>query len=316
MNKQILIIYEYDILYDILFELKNFLSFKIQKVSKKDLKTSIADQNNLVVSKKDLNLDNQFKINHIPIELNKLIDQLNVGFLQKKIALQKNIKVGNYYINFNSRKISNGDKSISVTEKENPFFLYVSFMAPHDPRNPPQKYREIYYKKRPPLPKNFLPQHPFQNAPPTTSGRDEGLAPWPRSKEMISDQLCEYYGLVTHLDKQVGRILKALEQSEHADNTIVIYTADHGLAMGSHGLLGKQNVYEQSMQCPLILKGPGIPKGKSSEAFTYVHDLYATLCNLAGVTPENKIDSKENQYWKESQESPIEQEQKKKLEKI
>ena len=73
MNKQILIIYEYDILYDILFELKNFLSFKIQKVSKKDLKTSIADQNNLVVSKKDLNLDNQFKINHIPIELNKLI---------------------------------------------------------------------------------------------------------------------------------------------------------------------------------------------------------------------------------------------------
>ena len=89
MNRQILIIYEYDILYDILFELKNFLSFKIQKVSKKDLKTSIADQNNLVVSKKDLNLDNQFKINHIPIELNKLIDQLNVGFLQKKIALQK-----------------------------------------------------------------------------------------------------------------------------------------------------------------------------------------------------------------------------------
>ena len=95
MNKKILIIYEYDILYDILFELKNFLSFKIQKVSKKDLKTSIVDQNNLVVSKKDLNLDNQFKISHIPIELNKLIDQLNVGFLQKKIALQKNIKVTN-----------------------------------------------------------------------------------------------------------------------------------------------------------------------------------------------------------------------------
>ena len=180
---------------------------------------------------------------------------------------------------------------IQKAQDKNPFFLYVSFMAPHDPRNPPQKYREIYYKNRPPLPKNFLPQHPFQNAPPTTSGRDEGLAPWPRSKEMISDQLCEYYGLVTHLDKQVGRILKALEQSEHADNTIVIYTADHGLAMGSHGLLGKQNVYEQSMQCPLILKGPGIPKGKSSEAFTYVHDLYSTICSLVNIEPENEIDS-------------------------
>ena len=166
-------------------------------------------------------------------------------------------------------------------------------MAPHDPRNPPKKYREIYYKNRPPLPKNFLPQHPFQNAPPTTSGRDEGLAPWPRTKKMISDQLCEYYGLVTQLDQQVGRILSALQKSGQADNTIVVYTADHGLGMGSHGLLGKQNVYEQSMQCPLILKGPGIPKGKTSEAFTYVHDLYATLCNLAKVVPENKIDSKD-----------------------
>lgn len=182
---------------------------------------------------------------------------------------------------------------IQKAEKENPFFLYVSFMAPHDPRNPPKKYREIYYKNRPPLPKNFLPEHPFQNAPQATSGRDEGLAPWPRTKEMISDQLCEYYGLVTHLDNQVGRILSALKKSEHANNTIVVYTADHGLAMGSHGLLGKQNVYEQSMQCPLILSGPGIPKGKSSEAFTYVHDLYATLCNLVKVKPENKIDSED-----------------------
>lgn len=182
---------------------------------------------------------------------------------------------------------------IQKGERENPFFLYVSFMAPHDPRNPPEKYREIYYRNPPPLPENFLPQHPFQNAPQATSGRDEGLAPWPRTKEVISDQLCEYYGLITHLDKQVGRILSALKKSGYADNTIVVYTADHGLAMGSHGLLGKQNVYEQSMQCPLILRGPGIPKGKSSEAFTYVHDLYATLCNLADVEPENKIDSED-----------------------
>ena len=182
---------------------------------------------------------------------------------------------------------------IHNAKNENPFFLYVSFMAPHDPRNPPEKYRKIYYKNRPPLPKNFLPQHPFQNAPQVMSGRDEGLAPWPRPKKMISDQLCEYYGLVTHLDEQVGRILSALKKSGHADNTIVVYTADHGLAMGSHGLLGKQNLYEQSMQCPLILSGPGIPKGKSSDAFTYVHDLYATLCSFAKVVPENKIDSED-----------------------
>jgi arylsulfatase A-like enzyme len=177
---------------------------------------------------------------------------------------------------------------IEKADEEKPFFLYVAFNAPHDTRNPPKSYRELYYKNRPPLPKNFLPYHPFNNAPQVTGGRDEGLAPWPRTKEVISDQLCEYYGLITHLDEQVGRILEALESSPHAENTIVIYTADHGLAMGSHGLLGKQNVYEQSMQSPLILSGPGIPRNETSTAFTYVHDLFATVCNFAGVgLPEN-----------------------------
>jgi arylsulfatase A-like enzyme len=182
-------------------------------------------------------------------------------------------------------------KFINGTGTEKPFFLYVAFTAPHDPRNPPEKYRQMYYEKRPPLPANYLPQHPFQNAPQATSGRDEGLAPWPRTKEIVSDQLCEYYGLITHLDEQVGRIMNALKQSPHAENTVVIYTADHGLAMGSHGLLGKQNVYEQSMRCPLILNGPGVPKGKSSDAYTYVHDLYATVCDFASVKTPNRTDA-------------------------
>ena len=174
---------------------------------------------------------------------------------------------------------------------ENPFFLYVAFMAPHDPRNPPEKYRKMYYDNRPPLPENYLPEHPFQNAPQATMGRDEGLAAWPRTEQVISDQLCEYYGLVTHLDEQVGRIMAALKASEHANNTIVIYTADHGLAMGSHGLLGKQNVYEQSMRCPLIISGPGVPENQSSFAHTYIHDLYATICDFTGVTTPENIDS-------------------------
>ena len=181
---------------------------------------------------------------------------------------------------------------INKAEANKPFFLYVAFTAPHDPRNPPEKYRQIYYNKRPPLPKNFLPQHPFKNMPMRSMGRDECLAPWPRTKSMISDQLCEYYGLITHLDEQVGRIIKSVQESHHADNTIIIYTADHGLAMGSHGLLGKQNIYEQSMSSPLIINGKGIPKG-TSNSFTYVHDLYATICHFAkiptpaGVTSQN-----------------------------
>ncbi|MGI9239732.1 MAG: sulfatase-like hydrolase/transferase [Verrucomicrobiales bacterium] len=194
---------------------------------------------------------------------------------------------------FSSEVFADGAISfIEAAETDQPFFLYVAFMAPHDPRNPPEAYRERYYNKRPPLPPNFLPQHPFKNAPQVTMGRDEGLAPWPRTKEMISDQLCEYYGLITHLDEQVGRIIATLDASPHADNTLIVYTADHGLAMGSHGLLGKQNIYEQSMRCPLILSGPGIPEGQSSDSFSYVHDLYSTLCDYAGITPPSGIDSK------------------------
>jgi arylsulfatase A-like enzyme len=186
------------------------------------------------------------------------------------------------------------DAAINFIEGENtekPFFLYVAFTAPHDPRNPPEEYRDYYYKNRPPLPENFMPYHPFKNAPQSTMGRDEGLAPWPRTKEVIGDQLCEYYGLVTHLDEQVGRIMDALKNSPHAENTIIIYTADHGLAMGSHGLLGKQNIYEQSMKSPLIISGAGIPRNTSSNAFTYVHDLYATVCDFAGISVPEGVDS-------------------------
>jgi arylsulfatase A-like enzyme len=170
-----------------------------------------------------------------------------------------------------------------------PFFCYVAFTAPHDPRQPPLPYRQMYYENRPPLPANFLPQHPFDNGY-MAGGRDEELAPWPRTREVISDQLAEYYGLITHLDEQIGRVLDALEQSGQADNTYVIFASDQGLALGSHGLLGKQSVYEHSMRSPLILVGPGVPAGKSTDAFTYLLDLYPTICGLTGITPPAGLD--------------------------
>lgn len=193
---------------------------------------------------------------------------------------------------FSSTEFANSAiKYIEEASSDKPFFLYVAFMAPHDPRNPPEKYRQLYYKNRPSLPKNYKPLHPFKNVKFTTQGRDEGLAPWPRTKAVINDQLCEYYGLITHLDEQVGRIVDAVKSSIHAENTIIIYTADHGLAMGSHGLLGKQNVYEHSMKSPLIISGSGIPHGETY-SFNYIHDLYATVCDYAGVELPALLDSK------------------------
>jgi arylsulfatase A-like enzyme len=173
---------------------------------------------------------------------------------------------------------------------ERPFFLYVAFSAPHDPRQPPAAWREHYYAHRPPLPANYMPLHPFHNG--WMDGRDEQLAPWPRTREVIGDQLCEYYGMISHMDEQVARILAALETSGAAENTLVVFTADHGLALGSHGLLGKQNLYEHSMKCPLVLAGPRIARG-SSAALTYLIDLFPTLCAATGVAPPDGLEGRD-----------------------
>jgi arylsulfatase A-like enzyme len=146
----------------------------------------------------------------------------------------------------------------------------------------------MYYRNRPPLPANFKPQHPFDNG--HMAGRDENLAAWPRTEDVVRDQLAEYYGLITHLDEHIGRVLKALQRSGHADNTIIIYAADHGLAVGSHGLLGKQNIYEHSMGCPLIFAGPGVPAGRSSRALTYLLDIYPTICSAIGIEGPSELD--------------------------
>jgi len=170
-----------------------------------------------------------------------------------------------------------------------PFFAYVAFTAPHDPRQPPPSFRERYYKRLPPLPPNFLPQLPFDNGM-MDGGRDENLAAWPRTEAVIRDQLAEYYGMVTHMDEQIGRILAALKESGQADNTLIVFAADNGLALGSHGLLGKQSVFEHSMRTPMLVVGPGVPAGKSTRAFTYLLDLYPTLCDVLGVPPPGGLE--------------------------
>jgi arylsulfatase A-like enzyme len=188
-------------------------------------------------------------------------------------------------------------------EEDKPFYAYVAFTAPHDPRQPPEEFREIYYERRPLMPPNFMRQHPF-NLGPDMTGRDENLAAWPREKEVISDQLAEYYGLITHLDLQIGRVLQALDESGHGSDTIIIYAADHGLAVGSHGLLGKQNLYEHSQKCPLIFVGPGIPKRQSTTALTYLLDIFPTVASLTGVTPPAGLDGHDlAPIWREETES-------------
>ncbi len=88
--------------------------------------------------------------------------------------------------------------------------------------------------------------------------RDESLLPWPRTPDAIRQMLAEYYRYVSYLDAQIGRVLDVLDASPQGRNTLVVFAADSGVARGSHGLIGKQNLYEHSMRVPLIIAGPGI----------------------------------------------------------
>ncbi len=174
-------------------------------------------------------------------------------------------------------------------DRSRPFFAYCAFTAPHDPRQPPQEFRDMYYRNRPPLPANYLPQHPFDNGH-MNGGRDENLGPWPRTPDLIREQLAEYYGLISFMDQQIGRVFTELDAQDLWKDTLVIYAADHGLAIGSHGLLGKQSIYEHSMKCPLILAGPGVPAGQQRHAFTYLLDIFPTVLEFAGLEAPQPVE--------------------------
>lgn len=167
-------------------------------------------------------------------------------------------------------------------KSDNPFFLYVAFTSPHDPRTAPPEYAQMYPPESIELPPNFLPQHPFDNG--DLKLRDELLASFPRDPADIRRQIGEYYAMITHLDAQVGRILKALDETGRTKDTIVIFAGDNGLAVGQHGLMGKQNLYEHSVRVPLITAGPGIPIGQKRGGFCYLLDIYPTICDMLRIS--------------------------------
>jgi arylsulfatase A-like enzyme len=179
---------------------------------------------------------------------------------------------------------------LQTYQQDEPFFLYTGFTAPHDPRTPPKAYANLYKPDKIPLPVNFASDHPFDNG--ELRIRDEETAPHPRAPQRIRKELADYYGMVSSLDAGVGRVLAALEATGQAENTIVLYTSDHGLALGQHGLMGKQNLYDHSTRVPLMMSGPGITAGQRSDALLYSWDLFPTLCDLTGVTPPSGLDAR------------------------
>ncbi len=175
-------------------------------------------------------------------------------------------------------------------KSENPFFLYVSFMAPHDPRTMPQKYIDMYNDTDINLPANFAEEHAFDYG--IRDVRDEVLAPYPRTEENTLAHIKEYYAMISHLDARVGDIINKLEETGELENTIIVYSGDNGLAIGKHGLFGKQNHYEHSIRVPLIFAGPNIPQNERRDTYVYLLDIFPTLCEMLKIKPPETVEGK------------------------
>ncbi len=176
-------------------------------------------------------------------------------------------------------------------KRSKPFFCYVAFTAPHDPRSPEKEFVGLYPDQSVPVPGNFMALHPFVFD--QLDVRDEHLAPWPRTPEIVQASLADYYGMISHVDKKIGEIIESLKKNGLYNNTIIVYAADNGLAIGSHGLMGKQSLYEDCTKVPLIIAGPGIPANRVSDALVYLYDLFPTLSTLSGLPAPSGVDGKD-----------------------
>jgi arylsulfatase A-like enzyme len=172
-------------------------------------------------------------------------------------------------------------------DKARPFFIYLGMPCPHDPRWSTKQFRDMYDPAKIPLPKDYMPVQPNNITEMTC--RDECLEAWPRTKEAIRRHLYDYYSLISSMDYDIGRLLDALDQLSLRDNTIIVFSSDQGLALGSHGLMGKQSIYEDVQKVPLFFCGPGIPKGRS-DAFAYLHDIFPTICQMTGTPVPGGLD--------------------------
>lgn len=183
-------------------------------------------------------------------------------------------------------------KFIDGYKGKKPFMMYLAFHAPHDPRQAPQKYKDMYPVDQIELTPSYMPQHPFDNG--HIFLRDEQLAAWPRTKDIARQQLADYYSIITHLDDQIGKVIISLKESGQYENTLIVFAGDSGLGVGNHGLLGKQNVYdEDGIHIPFVLSGGAVKqKGKRIDAFCYTHDIFPTVCDLANIEKPTSITGK------------------------
>jgi iduronate 2-sulfatase len=169
-----------------------------------------------------------------------------------------------------------------------PFFLGLGFYKPHTPFVAPKRYFQMYPRELirvPEVPEGYLESLPEPAQRILTMRKPQIDLP----DSLAVSAIQAYLATISFLDAQVGRVLDALEKSGLKDNTIVVFTSDHGYHMGEHGHYQKRTLFEYSARIPLIISYPGQrKKGQRTGSFVEMIDFYPTLCELAGLEyPEN-----------------------------
>lgn len=171
------------------------------------------------------------------------------------------------------------------TDRDEPFFLAVGLYRPHTPYVAPKKYFDLYSPDDmviPEVPPGYLQTLPSLAQKSLTKKKEHYTIT--KDKARLAKQA--YYASVSFADAQIGRILDGLKQAGAMDNTVIIFTSDHGYHLGEHGHWLKTALFENAARVPLIIAGPGVSaKGQTSMSLAELTDLYPTVADLCGITP-------------------------------
>ncbi len=159
---------------------------------------------------------------------------------------------------------------------DKPFFLYVAFNAPHVPRQTEQKYYDLY-----PTDKIELPPSVIEG--PLNPNIEYNYTNAPLSKSTMRERVQQNNAMVTHMDDRIGDIIASLKEKGLYENSIIVFTSDHGINFGENGVAGKVCLYEPSVTAPLIIKAPNLPQSIQLKNRVYLQDIYPTLMDILGI---------------------------------
>lgn len=198
-------------------------------------------------------------------------------------------------------------KYLHARDSETPFCLWVSFPDPHHPFDCPDPWNLVHDPDDVDLPRHgekdldrrpwwhraSLESEPNLTDPLLKKFRKQGSRCPDQTEPQLREMIANYFGMISLIDHNVGRLLSALDSLGIADDTIVMYTSDHGDLLGDHGLYLKgPTPYEGLLQVGLLASGPGVPKGKTVSDPVSTLDIAATICDYAGTTMPDGAQSK------------------------